>query len=78
MMRDAVGIERFEEVYEGVYTEYLQIGETIYALYTQLKHAQPTLNSVMSIAGYITSKARSIFWETMAYILDRGGEYLLL
>ena len=73
MMRDAVGIERFEEVFEGVYTEYLQIGETIYAS-TPLKHAEPTLNSVMSIAGYITSKARSVLWETMAYILDRGGE----
>ena len=73
ILRDARGIERFEEVYDDEFVEYLQVGNT---LYRALIHddTSPSANSVMSIAGYITTMARSILWSAMAQILDDGGD----
>jgi len=72
MLREATGVERFDEVYDDEFVEYLQVGDT---LYRALIHddTSPSANSVMSIAGYITTMARSILWSAMAQILDSGG-----
>ena len=72
MAREPVGIERFDDVFDDRYTEYLQIGNTLYHAFSN-PDAKPSVNSVTSIAGYITSKARSILWEAMAFIMDNGG-----
>ena len=72
VQRDAQGIERFNEVYDGVETEYLQVTDTIYKAYADNK-GNPSKNAVTSIAGYITTVARSILWETMAMVLESGG-----
>lgn len=73
MEREGVGIDRFGEIYEDEFVEYLQIADTLYRSIPQTE-SNPSVNSVMSIAGYITTNARSILWETLAYILDMRGD----
>ena len=72
MLRDDAGVMRFDDAYEGVATEYLQVGGE---LWKSIPDAigQPTENAVTSIAGYITTKARTILWNAMRTVLDLGG-----
>jgi len=73
MHRDSRGIERFQELWDGEFVEYLQVADTLYRSVVK-DTTNPSANSVTSIAGYITTMARSILWETMAGILESGGQ----
>ena len=70
---ETTGLTRFEAEYEGVNTQYLQIGNTLYHAYESVG-TTPSETSVMSIAGYITTKARAILWDAMRHVIDNGGE----
>ena len=72
LARNEGNIDRFNEILHGEYLELLQIADKLYTS-RPLDKPQPSVNSVMSIAGYITSKARSILFKGMQTILDNGG-----
>ena len=71
--REAVGIERFTDLLEDEFVEFLQIADDLYYSYTD-SNPSPSPNSVMSIAGYITTKARAILWDSMRTVIDLGGQ----
>lgn len=71
--RESYGIERYEDMYDNEFKDYLQIADQIYSASKEEIH-EPSINSVMSIAGYITTMARSVLWEAMASIIDKNGE----
>lgn len=72
MKRDYEGVERFSDFYNEDFNDYLSVGQDLFRAITTAE--LPNKASVLSVAGYITSKARSILWRGMATILERGGE----
>ncbi len=72
MMRDD-GVVRWTDTYEmGVEKEYVQIGDRVWAKNPDPKGAYKKA-SVLSIAGYISSHARSILWDGLKAVIDSGG-----
>ena len=70
--KEGVGIERFSDMINNEMVEFLQIAEDLYCNHFS-NELKPSSNSVMSIAGFITNKARSILWDGMRTVLDSEG-----
>jgi len=69
--RDSLDMQRFKEIWEGVESDYWQVGGSLYR--NDGRTQELSRAAVCSIAGYITAKGRAVLWRAMAALLDRGA-----
>ena len=62
---------RFNQDWDGVSTDYWQVGDKLYAYADGDGLAR---HSICSIAGYITAKARALLWNALAAVITNGGQ----
>ena len=63
--------ERHTQDWDGVETDYWQVGNDLYAYEDGQGLAR---HSICSVAGYITAKARALLWDALAAVIDIGGQ----